>query len=572
MTIVDNLKARGMIPKAVLYARFSSDNQREESIEAQLRAMKEYCQRCGIVVVREFIDRARSATTDDRPAFLEMIAASKEQSFDIVLVHKLDRFARNRYDSALYRRELRRNGVTLLSVLEPIDDSPEGIILESMLEGMSEYYSKNLSREVRKGMKENALKCQFTGGRPPYGLKVDEATRRLVVNEEEAPAIRFIFDSVKNGLGYNQIVQELNVMGYRTRLGKPFGKNSLYEILRNEKYRGVYVFNRSAEKSVDGKRNNHRSKLDEEIIRIEGGIEPIVDDKTFEAVARVLASRRRETACTAKESYLLAGKIFCGECGSAYCGSRKHSGRSKYLYVTYRCGGRNLKAGVDCRNKDIRREPIEDFVLREIAKIIFSEESVRKVTESYNDYRAKQDSDALGRLEQLRKQRDGLERELNNLVGVVAKTGSEAILQALEDTEERKRTLDEEIIRCESEGRSADVSEEQIRRAYKLAQEQYLSGTLKEKQQLVNIYLDKVVVYKEHVEVFLDMLPTYLLSKTAQKISRKSQHLLEFAADAGGGEGSRTPVRKSLDTAFSECSPLFRIPLTGRQRAGFRLR
>ena len=216
MTIVDNLKARGMIPKAVLYARFSSDNQREESIEAQLRAMKEYCQRCGIVVVREFIDRARSATTDDRPAFLEMIAASKEQSFDIVLVHKLDRFARNRYDSALYRRELRRNGVTLLSVLEQIDDSPEGIILESMLEGMSEYYSKNLSREVRKGMKENALKCQFTGGRPPYGLKVDEATRRLVVNEEEAPAIRFIFDSVKYGLGYNQIVQELNVMGYRT--------------------------------------------------------------------------------------------------------------------------------------------------------------------------------------------------------------------------------------------------------------------------------------------------------------------------------------------------------------------
>ena len=154
----------------------------------------------------------------------------------------------------------------------------------------------------------------------------------------------------------------------------------------------------------------------------------------------------------------------------------------------------------------------------------------------------------------------------------MAKTGSEAILQALEDTEERKRTLDEEIIRCESEGRSADVSEEQIRRAYKLAQEQYLSGTLKEKQQLVNIYLDKVVVYKEHVEVFLHMLPTYLLSKTAQKISRKSQHLLEFAADAGGGEGSRTPVRKSLDTAFSECSPLFRIPLTGRQRAGFRLR
>jgi DNA invertase Pin-like site-specific DNA recombinase len=112
----------------------------------------EYCSRNSIVVIHEFCDRAKSATTDDRPEFLKMIAASREGDFDFAIVHKLDRFSRNRYDSAYYKRELKKNGVQLLSVLEQMDDSPESIILESVLEGMSEYYSKNLAREVMKGM------------------------------------------------------------------------------------------------------------------------------------------------------------------------------------------------------------------------------------------------------------------------------------------------------------------------------------------------------------------------------------------------------------------------------------
>lgn len=148
MTVVERLRNRGVTPRAVLYARFSSDNQREESIEAQLRAMHEYCSRNSIVVIHEFCDRAKSATTDDRPEFLKMIAASREGDFDFAIVHKLDRFSRNRYDSAYYKRELKKNGVQLLSVLEQMDDSPESIILESVLEGMSEYYSKNLAREA----------------------------------------------------------------------------------------------------------------------------------------------------------------------------------------------------------------------------------------------------------------------------------------------------------------------------------------------------------------------------------------------------------------------------------------
>ena len=145
--------------RVALYARFSSDNQRSESIDAQLRAMRTYCQHHNYIIVDTYIDEAKSATNDRRPSFQRMIADSKTKKFDILLVHKLDRFARNRYDSAVYKRELKRNGVSVFSVLENLDDSPESIMMEAVLEGMAEYYSQNLGREVMKGLRETALKC-----------------------------------------------------------------------------------------------------------------------------------------------------------------------------------------------------------------------------------------------------------------------------------------------------------------------------------------------------------------------------------------------------------------------------
>ena len=138
------------------------------------------------------MDEAKSATTDKRPAFQQMIEESNEGKFDIVLVHKLDRFARNRYDSAIYKTKLKKNKVKVYSVLENIDDSPESVMLEALLEGMSEYYSKNLAREVMKGMTENALQCKHTGGKPPIGYDLDE-NKKLIINEQEAKAVKLIF-------------------------------------------------------------------------------------------------------------------------------------------------------------------------------------------------------------------------------------------------------------------------------------------------------------------------------------------------------------------------------------------
>ena len=154
----------------VAYARYSSDNQREESITAQLRAINEWAKNNGHIIVKEYIDEAFSARTDNRPNFLKMIEDSQTEKWDGIVVHKLDRFSRNRYNSAIYKKTLKDNGKKLFSVLERLDDSPESIILESMLEGLSEYYSVNLAREVKKGLKENALDCRHNGGTPPLRI------------------------------------------------------------------------------------------------------------------------------------------------------------------------------------------------------------------------------------------------------------------------------------------------------------------------------------------------------------------------------------------------------------------
>ena len=191
------------IPKVAQYARFSSDNQRSESIDAQIRAMNQFCKQNHWQVVSTYTDEARSATTDNRPQFQQMIADSSKGLFDIVLVHKLDRFSRDRYDSAIYKKKLKKNHVKLCSVLERMDDSPESIMMEAVLEGMSEYYSKNLAREVMKGMNETALQCKHTGGCPPLGYDLDE-NRHLVINEQEAQAVRIIFQMFADGYGYSE--------------------------------------------------------------------------------------------------------------------------------------------------------------------------------------------------------------------------------------------------------------------------------------------------------------------------------------------------------------------------------
>ena len=278
---------------AVIYARFSSDMQREESIDAQLRACREYATRNRIQIVGEYLDRAKSATSDQRPEFQRMIKDSENGQFGTVIVHKLDRFSHNRYDSAHYKHQLKRNGVTLRSVIENIDGTPESVIMESVLEGMAEYYSLNLAREVEKGKRENALKGKHVGGIPPLGYDVDRETMRLVVNPVEAEAVRLIFNMFLDGNTYGEIIEILRNRGYTTKVGQQFGKNSLNSILKNPKYSGVYTYSRSAPKDIDGKRNGHAYKNDDDIIKEREGV-PYISEKAIEPGAKTSTPLNRD--------------------------------------------------------------------------------------------------------------------------------------------------------------------------------------------------------------------------------------------------------------------------------------
>mgnify|MGYP000728965630 CR=1 FL=1 len=207
------------IKTACLYVRFSSHNQTEQSIEGQTRVCRDFCKRHNIRIVEIYADRATSASKDieKRVQFLKMIKDSEKGLFDAVIVYKLDRFARSRYDSATYKYRLKRNGVQLISATENISNDPEGIILESVLEGMAEFYSAELSQKINRGMRESAYKHNSIGGAVPLGYKIED--KKLVIDPKTAPIVKEAFEKYADGETVAEICRQFNARGYKTSKG-----------------------------------------------------------------------------------------------------------------------------------------------------------------------------------------------------------------------------------------------------------------------------------------------------------------------------------------------------------------
>ncbi len=500
------------IIRAVAYARFSSDGQREESIEAQVRAIKEYAERNGYALHKIYADRGISGTTDNRPDFQHMIDDAKKGLFDVVIVHKLDRFARNRADSAIYRQELNRHNVRLVSVLENLDDSPESILMESMIEGMNEYYSKNLRREVMKGLRENALTCRFTGGIPCLGYDIDKNTLKYIINTYEAEAVKLIFKMYLEGEGYTAIINELNIRGFKTKKGSSFGKNSLYEILRNEKYSGVYVYNRCVAVRPDGKWNRHQTKNEDEIIRIEGGIPQIISKEDFQKVQTKMTERKHKTATfKAKQEYLLSGKIKCGVCGSSYAGNSRKATKKNPLYVSYNCTKKNGKT--TCKNPGIKRDDIEKEILHILADKIFDEKVIPEIVAKYNDYAKSRNVEYTILASELKGKISEVSKKIDNIVNVVASTGSAALINKLKELEEEKMQLENSLKDNDGKISKLTVDEKTLRTAFQKAKQMLRSGTSKNKKAIVEKYIKEIVVYKDKIEIEYAISDTYSLKE-----------------------------------------------------------
>lgn len=494
---------------AVAYARYSSDNQREESIDAQLRAIHKYAEENVVTIIHEYIDRAQSGTNANRENFLQMLDDSKKRKFEMVIVHKLDRFARNRYDSAFSRKKLQDNGVKVFSVLEHFEDSPEGFMMESIAEAMSQYYSMNLAREVRKGLRENALSCRHTGGIPPLGYDVDKSSMKYIINPEEARIVQFIFDEAKIGSSYSEIITKLNGRGWKTKVGKPFCKNSILCILTNEKYKGVYVFNKASPADSNGKRNSHKYKDDSEIIRIPEGVPRIVSDEVFDTVNERLRKRKMKVRSRndAVEVYLLAGKMVCGICGSAYCGnSRTGSGRNmEKKYVSYRCVKRSRGTKLACNNKEVNRDSIEKYVLKMLSDILFNEERLPKIIEEYNK-QIREDSGIETDKKHLRKMIEECSKKIHNLTAAIAETGSSALFDALKTEEARLNDMESELSDLERSSTEVKVDENTIRKAFLQAKSMLESGELPNIKKLINLYVQKVIVNYDSIDVQINVL------------------------------------------------------------------
>lgn len=496
------------ILKAVAYARFSSDNQREESIEAQVRAIKEYAERNGYALHKIYADRGVSGTTDNRPEFQRMIDDAKNRVFDVVIVHKLDRFARNRADSAIYRQELNKHNVRLLSVLENFDESPESIILQSVIEGYNEYYSKNLRREVMKGLRENALSCRFTGGIPCLGYDIDKNTLKYVINPLEAKAVKLIFKMYLDGEGYTAIISELNRRGFKTKRGKDFGKNSLYEILRNEKYSGVYVYNKAVSVAANGKWNRHQIRNEDEIIRIEGGVPQIISKEDFQKVQEKMSERKHKTASfKAKQEYLLSGKIKCGECGSSYAGNSRKATNKNPLYISYNCVRRN--GSFKCKNPGVKRDDLEKLVLDRLSGAVFSKDVLPIILSQYNEYALSRNTEHITIMQELKQKLSDTEKGISNIVNVVVSTGSVALTDKLTELEETKQKITQAIMDTECQMSKLTIDENRLKAAFYKAKQMLKSGTLKNRKAIIEKYVKQIIMYKDKIEIEYIISDTY---------------------------------------------------------------
>ncbi len=323
---------------AVIYARYSSQGQNEQSIEGQLSECYNFAQRNDLRITHKYIDRALTGTTDKRPEFLQMIEDSKRKGFQYVLVYQLDRFARNRYDSATYKAKLKKNGVRVLSAKENITDDASGILIEGVLESMAEYYSAELSQKVKRGIAMSAAKCKYFGGTVALGYKID-SEKNYVIDEETAPVVKKMFEMLATGYTYADIARYLNEHGIKTATGGKWGKNSFQWLFSNRKYLGIYTFQGT---------------------EIKGGVPQIIDEQLFEDVQAVL---RKYAAAPSRgkavEEYILSDKLICGLCGHKMTGVSGTS-RNKTMHNYYKCAGTS-KHG--CRKRAVRKQFIEDEII-----------------------------------------------------------------------------------------------------------------------------------------------------------------------------------------------------------------
>ena len=508
---------------AVIYARFSSHAQNEQSIEGQLKECYAFAERSGLRIVHEYIDRALTGTTDKRPEFLQMIEDSKRKGFQFVVVYQLDRFARNRYDSATYKAKLKKNGVRVLSAKENITDDASGILVEGVLESMAEYYSAELSQKIKRGIAISASKCKFFGGKVPLGYKIDEK-KDYVINEETAPIVRRMFEMLAGGYNYAQIARYMNERGIPTATGGKWGKNSFNSIFSNRRYLGKYIF--------------HGEEID-------GGIPQLIDDGLFADVQKVLEKyAAAPSRGKAKVEYLLSDKLICGKCGNKMTGISSTS-KSKKIHHYYKCVGVTKSV---CDKRTIRKQFIEDEIIAAIVGNgteqnphgVLTDEFIDTIAaETYMLIQAERNDSEIKRLESLVADN---QKAINNLMqalmlGKIADT----ILAQIEKLESENKELNDTI---ESEkALQINYTYADIRKWLQHFRTLDYSKT-KNRKDLIDTFIYKVLLFDDKMKVLFHL-------KSGQQNELLLNLIFPDYPDGNGDTGENGAKEKETDNSVS---------------------
>ena len=456
--------------KAVIYARYSSDNQREESIEGQLRECKEFAERQNLQIVGTYIDRALSAKTDERPEFQRMITDSSQKQFEVAIVWKLDRFSRNRVDSATYRAILRRNGVKVVSAKENISEGPEGIILEAILEGMAEYYSAELAVKIKRGQTENALKCRYNGGFIPFGFRVN--TEKLFEPDPlTAPIVYEIFERYADGQTVAEISAHLNAKGVVTNEKFKFtNKSSMHNLLKSRKYIGEY---------------KHGDNI------VPGGMPGIVPQEIFDKVqTRMAKNKNAPASAKAPDEFILTTKLFCGKDGVFMVGTSGTS-KTKRVYHYYKCGNAIYKKS--CDKKAVRKDVIERFVVAQTKELVLQDETIDRLATKLVELQNKENTV----IPLLQKQLKDVEKSIANMLDAIEQGIINASTkQRLDDLENRKADI--EIALAQEKIQKPAITHEQI--VFWISR--FKDGDIDDpayRKKIVDIFVNSVYLYDDKV-------------------------------------------------------------------------
>ncbi len=545
------------LKRAVVYARISSDNQTEESIEAQDIACKKFIEDHGMFYIKTYDDIAYSGTTTNRPNFKLMLEDAKHKKFDYVIVHKYDRFARNNIDHGLSEEKLNQFDIELISVKEPIENNPVGELLKSIIKSFNEYYSANLGEEVMKTMEIKAGRALHLGGIPPLGYDVIEVNKdkKYQVNQKEAIAVQMIFQMYADNCGYTEIIDKLNQLGYLTKKGLSFKKNSISEILRNEKYTGVYIFNRRDKaKRIDGKKvkTNRQLKDDDKIIRIKDGMPRIISDELWNTIQKKLTENVRKGAqYKAVHNYYLSGKLKCAYCGQTLVGTSRKAGRNKELYLTYKCNKR--ENGKKCESKEINKIYLERFTLQTLINSIFTESNADDITTAYNQYLSSTKDTSKDEIHSLNKSLSQIKKDADNLLSfIMSGNTSSMVSEKLNELEKTKLVIENRIKNLESTHENISIKKEVLSKTFERlhnnAQSLFDDQNTVELKKLFNTYVERVHVDNEYVSIEYNLVNAvgsqvatvidYSLSKNV-----KTRPIMDVHTSGGDG-GSRTLVQK----------------------------